>query len=362
MNPELFTTSLSQVGSTVLVVVLIAAALEALLYVLLKRVFNVRNALPIMLLAPAAVGLLLLVAYPIGYNIALAFSNMSLRRFTPDRGLTFGIQEAIANFRTVFTEPILKQATFLPVFLQTVLWTFIQVFFHVTIGLFVASLLNRPMKMRGIYRTILLFPWAIPQVVAVMAWRGEFNFQYGYINNVLLALGMDPVSWMSDPVWNYVAINITNIWLGVPFMAVILLGGLQAIDPSYYEAAEMDGATGLQRFRHVTMPLIQPVMTPAVILGVIWTFNLFNVPYFINQQELETSDILVTALFRAAFEYNRYGFASAFAIIVFLILLLFALAYMKITGFRLDISAGMRVAGEGRPARRTVTVKEASNV
>jgi arabinogalactan oligomer/maltooligosaccharide transport system permease protein len=126
--------------------------------------------------------------------------------------------------------------------------------------------------------------------------------------------------------------NIVNIWLGVPFMMVIALGALQSISKEYYEAAMIDGATGWRRLRSVTLPLARPILTPAVILGVIWTFNNFNVPFFINEQELETSDILVTALFRAAFEYNLYGFAAAFSIIIFLILFAFSAFYIRATG------------------------------
>ena len=115
-------------------------------------------------------------------------------------------------------------------------------------------------------------------------------------------------------------------------MMVILLGAMQSISGEYYEAAEIDGAGGYQQWRHITLPLIQPVLTPAIVLGTIWTFNNFNVPFFINQNELESSDILVTALFRAAFEYNRYGFAAAFAFVIFVLLLAYVLIYIALTG------------------------------
>ncbi len=108
---------------------------------------------------------------------------------------------------------------------------------------------------------------------------------------------------------------------------------MQSISGEYYEAAEMDGAGGVQQLRHITLPLIQPVLTPAIILGTIWTFNNFNVPFFINENELETSDTLVTALFRSAFQYfNRYGVSAAFAFVIFGILLVFSLLYIRLTG------------------------------
>jgi arabinogalactan oligomer/maltooligosaccharide transport system permease protein len=301
-----------------------------------------------MLLTPAAIGLFLLVVYPLFFEVRLAFSNMSLRRFkNPDYGLAMGWD----NLKLIFTEPVLKQATFLPLFLRTFLWTFIQISFHVTFGLGLAMLLNRKIKLKGLFRTLLVFPWAVPQVVAVLAWRGEFNYEYGYINILLRGLGVaNPPQWLTEPVWNFIGVNLVNIWLGIPFMMVTLLGGLQSIDATYYEAAEIDGASPMQRFRNVTIPMIKPVMTPAIVLGIIWTFNNFNVPFLINQNLLESSDILVTALFRAAFEYNRYGFAAAFAIVIFVILLGLTLVYMRISEFTPVAKAKVSVAaGERRP-------------
>lgn len=326
---EAITRSFNQVGSTILLILAVSILLELLLYLVLDRLLHSKYALPFMLLAPAAVGLALLVVYPVGFEVALAFSNMSLSHF---KDPTFGLAQGLNNFRNVFTQPVLKQARFFPIFLRTVLWTVINLVFHVVGGMVIAMLLNRPIRFRGLYRTLLVFPWAIPQVIACLSWRGEFHFEYGFVNVMLTSLGLDPISWLTDPSWNFLAVCITNIWLGIPFMAVILLGGLQSIPRDMYEAAEMDGASGWQQFRNITLPLMQPVMTPAIILGTIWTFNNFNVPFFINQYELETSDILVTALFRAAFEYNRYGFSAAFAIVIFAILFIFAVVYIRATG------------------------------
>ena len=326
---ESITRSLGQVGTTVLLILVASVVIELLLYLLLGKALRSRYALPFMLLAPAAVGLALLVVYPIGFEVALAFSNMSLKYF---RNPTFGLAQGWNNFKTVFTMPVLKQVKFFPIFLHTVLWTTINLVFHVTGGMALALLLNRPMRLRGLYRTLLVFPWAIPQVIACLAWRGEFHFEYGFVNVMLTRLGLTPIKWMTNPSWNFAAMCITNIWLGIPFMAVIFLGGLQSIPKDMYEAAEMDGASAWQQFRNITLPLMQPVMTPAIILGTIWTFNNFNVPFFINQNELETSDILVTALFRAAFEYNRYGFSAAFAIVIFAVLFIFAVLYIRTVG------------------------------
>lgn len=281
----------------------------------------------------------------IGKEQTAQYQATFLKDALANPGPKFGIEQGYANFQEIFTQPILKQIHFWSLFWRTVLWTGIQVTTHVTLGLGLAMLLNRPMRMRGFYRSLIVIPWAIPNIIAVMIWRGEFHSQYGFINIMLRLLGFSGPEWRSDPFWNFVAMNITNIWLGVPFMMVILLGGLQSIDQTYYEAAEVDGATGWHKFRHITLPLIQPVMTPAVVLGVIWTFNNFNVPFLINSSRLESSDILVTALFRAAFEYNRYGFAAAFALVIFAILLAFCVAYMRIVKLDLGVSAAKKKKG-----------------
>ncbi|NLB72023.1 MAG: sugar ABC transporter permease [Chloroflexi bacterium] len=317
--------SLKEVGSTVLYLLAAAALIEVILYLVLVKWLKYKYAFAFMLMAPAIVGLFFLIIYPLLWELRLSFTNMSLRAFRdPDFiGLT--------NYIKVFTEPVLKQKYFFPLLGQTVVWTVINIFFHVTGGLALAMLLNRNMKGRGIYRTILILPWAIPQVIAVLAWRGEFNYTYGYFNVLLQAIGLQPIQWMTNPTANFAAMCITNIWLGIPFMMVTLLGGLQSINSEYYEAAEMDGASGWQKFKSITYPLLQPVLTPAVLLGTFWTFNNFNVPFFINQNELESSDILVTGLFRAAFQYNRYGFAAAFAFVIFALLLIFTIFYMRYT-------------------------------
>lgn len=329
LTAEVINSSLSQVGSTILYIFLGALIVEVVVYLVFGKIFKSKYTLPYMLLAAAAVGLALLVIFPMAYEIRLAFTNMSLRHF---RNYSLSLEQGIKNFKLIFTEPILKQVKFLPLLSRTILWTVINLIFHVSGGLVLAILLNRRMRGRGIYRTLLVFPWAIPQIVAVLAWRGEFHFEYGFINVMLKSIGLQPIQWMIDPFWNFTAACITNIWLGIPFMMIIILGGLQSIPLEFYDAAEIDGASNWQQFRSITLPMLRPILTPAIILGTIWTFNNFNVPYMINRYELETSDILVTALFRAAFEYNRYGFSAAFALVILLILFVFSLTYIRVTG------------------------------
>ena len=334
MSLEAVQTALGQVSLTLIVIAAVVVALEGLLYLLLVKLVKTKYAIPIMLVAPAALGLVILIGYPLLWELNVSFTNMSLKNFKNPGflGIENGMFVGLENYVQVFTQPVLKLTGFWQLFAQTVLWTSINVFFHVTLGMALALLLHRKMRGKGIYRALIILPWAVPQIIALLIWRTEYNFEYGAVNQLLGMIGLGPYPWLSDPFWNFTAMIITNVWLGVPFMMVIILGGLQSISNDYYEAAEIDGATSRQSFRAITMPLLRPVLTPAIILGTVWTFNNINVPYFINQNELETSDILVTALFRQAFQYNRYGDAAAFAFVIFLILLVFTVFYIRRTG------------------------------
>lgn len=283
-----------------------------------------------LLLAPSLLGIAALVLYPFIFNVYLAFTNMAM---TTVRTYTFSLQHGIENFKQVFTGVVAHDATFWQVLGRTILWTAINVVFHVTGGMGLALLLNRNLRLKGIYRTLLVFPWAIPQTIACMSLKNEFNYQFGFVNTLVRTVGLKPVNWLTDPIWAFVAVVISNVWLGIPFMMVILLGGLQSISPEYYEAAEIDGASSWQQFRNITIPLLRPVTTPSIILGTVWTFNALNVIYLITSgNPQEKTDILVSSLYKAAFDFYRYGFAAAFALVIFAFLLLFSLVYIKASG------------------------------
>jgi len=315
-------------------------------FVVRRRKESKRLALTIMLLAPAVVGIAILYVYPLYYELSLSFTKMNIRNFV-DPGIFFGLTMegtplepwgaekdifiGFQNYVDVFTKPVLKQTGFWQLLMQTIIWTVVGIAFHVTLGIGLALMLNRKLRGRTIYRALLILPWAIPVFISLQIWRTEYNFQFGAVNQVIGLFGIPPQQWLSDPTMNFLAMIITNVWLGVPFMMVITLGGLQSISQEYYEAAEIDGANGRQQFLGITLPLLRPVLVPAILLGVFLTFNNINVPFFINQNELETSDILVTALYRAGFQFSRYGFAAAFAFVVFGILLVFTIWYVRQT-------------------------------
>ena len=327
--------ALGEVGLTIAFMAAIVAVIEIVLYVIFVRWRKSKLAVPILFVAPAVVGIGLLYVYPLIWELNVSFTKMNIRNFynpgflglTAEKNIFVGFD----NYIQVLTGPVLKQTSFYQLFLQTIIWTAINVVVTVLIGIGLALLLNRTMRGRNLYRAMLILPWAIPSLISLQIWRTEYNFEYGAVNQLLEMIGVGPFPWLTDPVWNFAAMCITNIWLGIPFMMVITLGGLQSISHEYYEAAEIDGAGWWAQFRNITMPLLRPVMLPAILLGIFLTFNNILVPFFINQNELETSDILVTALYRAAFQYSRYGFAAALAFVIFAILLVFTIFYVRRT-------------------------------
>jgi arabinogalactan oligomer/maltooligosaccharide transport system permease protein len=283
-----------------------------------------------LLLVPALIGIAALILYPFAYNVYLSFTNMGMSTI---KTYTFSVQNGLDNFKQVFTGVVAHDASFWQVLGRSIAWTAINVVFHVSGGMGLALLLNRKLRFKGIYRTLLIFPWAIPQTIACMSLRNEFNYQYGFVNTLVRSVGLKAIPWLQNATWAFVAVVISNVWLGIPFMMVILLGGLQSISPEYYEAAEIDGASSWQQFRNITIPLLRPVTTPSIILGTVWTFNALNVIYLITQGgPQEKTDILVSSLYKAAFEFYRYGFAAAFALVIFAFLLLFSLIYIRASG------------------------------
>jgi len=214
---------------------------------------------------------------------------------------------------------------------KTIAWTAINLVFHFTLGLGAALLLNRKMPGRNIYRALLILPWAMPQYISALTWRGMFNVEYGAVNLMLGKVGIEAVPWFTSEFWAFMAPVITNIWLGFPFIMVIALGGLQSIPRELYEAARIDGAGPVRQFFSITLPMLKPVLFPALVLGTIWTFNNLNVMWLVTDQGLpaDKTHILVTYVYKAAFQYYRYGYAAAFSVFIFLVLVFIVKGYNR---------------------------------
>jgi arabinogalactan oligomer/maltooligosaccharide transport system permease protein len=264
------------------------------------------------------VALAALVLVPFAFGLALGFYDHRQGTYTFVGLRNFA--EILSGGGTPITEPL----NFYFTLAVTVLWTALNVALHVTLGLALALLLARPwIRARGLFRVLLILPWAVPSYITALTWKGMFHFQYGAVNGLLRGLGIQPVEWFSSFVPAFAANLTTNTWLGFPFMMVISLGALQSVPRELYEAAEVDGAGRWATFRHITLPLLRPALAPAVVVGTIWTFNMFNIIYLVSKGQPDgATDILVTEAYRWAFERcDRYGLAAAYGTLIFLVLL-----------------------------------------
>ena len=277
--------------------------------------------------APAFLVLIGVVIYPFIFNIVISLSNMSLAHIRDWHFVGF------KQYVKVFTEE--SKPNFYDVFLKTIIWTVVNLIFHVVIGVFLALLLNqKEIRGKAIFRTILVLPWAVPQLIVALTWRGMFNYEYGSINLMLTHwFGLPAVQWLKSPVETFIAVIITNVWLGFPFMMIIALGALQSIPHELYEAADMDGASWFHKLKNITIPLIRPVMVPAITLGTIWTFNNLNIVWLVSNagEPSDQTHRLVSFVYKAAFNFYRYGYGAALSMVIFFILLIFSLTFMRRT-------------------------------
>lgn len=274
--------------------------------------------------SPSLLLIALMVVFPIFYTAYISLTNMNVYHW-----FDFTIIELENYFRALFV----FDSGFLSALLATILWTAVNMVLQLVIAFVLVSLLNvQKLKLRKLYKTLLMFPWAMPGYVSILLWKtGMFNTQFGLLNQWMEKLGHEAVRWLSSDVSAFLCCTVVNLWLALPFMIMIIDGAMQSIDRSYYESAILDGATWLERTRYITLPAITPIISPAVIITVFTTFKQFDVVYLLTQQagaktgsEFHT---ILTYAYENAFITNNYGYSSAISIIIFILLLLFSAKY-----------------------------------
>lgn len=280
-------------------------------------------------IAPATIVMAFITFYPMLYGIWMAFTDFGPQHIRHQNPHFVGL----ANFWAIFSGAKYLDFNFFQVLGFNLLWTIANLVFHVSIGVGLALLLNMEgLRGKKIYRAMLILPWAVPVYVTALVWRNMFDAQSGALNLALKSLGIPGVEWMSHFGTAFGAVLLTNIWLGFPFMMMVAAGGLAAIPKDYYEAANLDGASPWTQFWAITVPMLKPTMVPAITLGAIWTFNNFNVIYFVSKGDpFGKTEILVTQAYKLVDPLGMYGVASAFSILIFFILLGLTQINMRLT-------------------------------
>lgn len=274
-------------------------------------------------LLPSLLVLLLVLVYPLFYNVLLSLSDANINRIREWKITGF------SQYVLIFQEP-----KFWVTFARTVIWTVVSTYAQVIIGVTLAVVLHqRFIRGQSAWRVLLLLPWAMPQYIAALTWRSMFQGEAGAVNALLGGLfGLPPMEWLTSPFEAFVAVTLVNVWMGFPFMMVIALAGLRTIPNSVYEAARLDKASPWIQFSKLTAPLLRSVMLPATALGIVWNFNNLNVIWlFTNGGEPgDSTHILVSYVYKAAFTYSLYGWAAALSVVIFIILFIFVQTFLRV--------------------------------
>ncbi|CAM4419260.1 MAG: sugar ABC transporter permease [Paenibacillus macerans] len=279
---------------------------------------------------PAA-GILFFTVMPIIFMVMLAFTNYSAPKHIPPAMLVDWV-----GFGTFKELVVLKtwSHTFYGVLTWTIIWAVLSTITTYFGGLLVALLINQKgIRFKGVWRTILILPYAVPQLISLLVMKNMFNGQFGPINQYLGYFGLGGLPWLTDPFWAKVTVIVVNMWVGIPVSMLLILGVLTTIPKDLYEAAEVDGATGFQKFKIVTLPMILFTTAPTLIAQFAGNINNFNAIFLLtggdpvkgDYQYAGATDLLVTWLYKLTLNQNKYNMASAIGIIIFVIIASFSI-------------------------------------
>ena len=271
------------------------------------------------LLLPALAVVGFVALYPLGKTVYQSFTNQEfLAGIEPTRWV------GLENYRELWHDTIFRDAVWL-----TVKFTLITVSFEFVLGLIIALVVNSSFKGRGAMRAVMLVPWAIPTVVAAKMWQWMLDDVFGVINDILLKLHIisHPHAWISDPATSLASVCAVDIWKTTPFVALLLLAGLQVIPRDLYEAASVDGANQLQQFWRITLPLLLPAILVTLIFRTLDALRVFDVffVFFGNRQDTQTMAVYAQSTIVGD---GHVGYGAAISVAIFLIISLFVVIYM----------------------------------
>jgi len=279
------------------------------------------------LLLPAIIVLLLFIAAPIINSFFLSFHRIIIG--LPQLKTPF---VALDNYLQLLKDPIARHSFFI-----TIIFVALTTFFELLIGLFLALLIHHRFPGRGALRACVLIPWAIPTVVSAQMWRYLFNDAYGVINYMIFGASTNSyIPWLALSTTALSSIIIADIWKTSSFAALLILAGLQVIPEELYQAAKVDGAIAWQRFRHVTWPLIRPALLIALLFRTIDAFRVFDLAFVMTQGgPADATNVLQLYGYKKMFVEGWMGYGSAVSVCIFIIVLVIAVAYVRMVGRRL---------------------------
>lgn len=276
--------------------------------------------LPWLMILPSLMLAFWIIGYPI-YDVVMAASH-EVNRFGKLKDFV-----GIGNFLTLAADPIFWASLW-----RTLIWTVTVVAGTIIVSVPIAMILNDDFIGRGVMRVIIMLPWAVSLTMTAIVWRWSLHGQYGMVNEVLEDLGIldGPVEWLATAAIAFPVEIAIGILVSIPFTTTVFLGGLSSLPDEIYEAARIDGASAWQRFTQLTIPLLRNFFNIALVLNIIHVFNSFPIIWVMTKGDpANTTDILVTYLYKLAFRYGRIGDAAAMSIVMFAVLLAFTIVYAR---------------------------------
>ena len=271
------------------------------------------------MILPALLIILIVAFYPIGYSIYLSFFKATIGNTGNFVGLqNYADMLTNSNFRTGLS--------------NTLIFTVVSVFFEFVIGLAIALAINRAFKGRGLVRAAILVPWAFPTVISAVMWRLMFQDQIGIIQYVASALGVVSEPILADPTLLLLGAILVDVWKTTPFMALLLLAGLQTIPGDVYEAARVDGASVVQRFFRITLPLLKPAILVALLFRTLDAFRIYDLFWVMSSRELESLSTFVYKAVRVS--QLNFPVGNAAAVFIFVTAFLIAMFFIKVLGMQ----------------------------
>ncbi len=285
-----------------------------------RRLLTKEARLAYLLLLPAVVCVFGFMVYPLVYVVMMSIFRTNrlgwLQNFV-----------GLANFIDVMGDFEFWRVTG-----RSLFWTLLAVSLKTFLGMIIALLLNVEYRGRKIARMLFIAPWASSVPISVLLWSWVYNPQFGLLNHTLRITGIsaNPPIWLGYPISGFIAAIWVDIWIGIPFMALVFLSGMQSIPDELYESADLDGVTGFQKFIYITLPSIVRILQISTLLSALWTFNDFNSIYILTGGgPVNTTDILITSIYKNAFVYARFDRAAVMAVITFFILTALSVVYAR---------------------------------
>jgi len=273
-----------------------------------------KKIIPYLLVSPYIIHFFIFVAFPVGFSIYLTLNNWNIISPMEFTGLS--------NYKRLFQDAIFWKSIF-----NTLVFLVIHIPLQIVVALFLAVLLNQKIKFRGFFRAAFFLPVIVSGVVVTILWQQLYGFDTGLLNRMLVKIGLGKIGWLTDPNWAMPSIAVMATWKNVGLYIVLFLVGLQTVPPQYYEAAELEGATHLQKFFKITLPMINPTIFMVVVLSTIGGFSLFIEPYVMTGGgPLNSTISAVLYIYKQGFFYYHMGYAATlgffFAMLILVVVII----------------------------------------